>query len=562
MSDVPFEGPLAGVRVVRVDKELICNPSYEEIEKADLNFIIAGSSDAIMMVEGGANVVPEDEVLAALMFGHDKIKEIINLQNQLVTDEITKREFTVKEKDKDLEDKIIQSISSDLNEAIRVKLKQERSAKSSEAYQKAFDELSVQDDFNEKEFKEIFDSLKKSFVRDMMFNDKVRIDGRAFDQIRPISSEIKLLPRAHGSAVFTRGETQALVACTLGSKEDQQRVDTLMGEDKRPFMLHYNFPPFSVGEVSFRLGTGRREIGHGELAKRAVEAILPSTDDFPYTIRIVSDILESNGSSSMATVCGSSLSLMDAGVPVIAPVAGIAMGLIKDGERSVILSDILGDEDHLGDMDFKVCGTSDGITALQMDIKIKGISKELFASAMTQAREGRLHILSEMAKTIEVKKDEISPYAPRITTIQIDPSKIKDIIGSGGKNIRKLTEDNDVKIDVDDTGRLNVISLNEENCKNALRDIAYIVREIEVDKFYVGTVKRILDFGAIVGLSPTLDGLIHISELAKERVKQVTDILKEGDEVLVKCISKERDGKIRLSRKEALDENIDNYREI
>ena len=553
---------MAGVRVVRVDKELICNPSYEEIEKADLNFIIAGSSDAIMMVEGGANIVPEDEVLAALMFGHDKIKEIINLQNQLVSDEIIKREFTVKEKDKNLEEKIVKSISSDLNEAIRVKLKQERSSKSSEAYQKAFDELSIEDDFNEKEFKEIFDSLKKSYVRNMMFDDKVRIDGRAFDQIRPISSEIKLLPRAHGSAVFTRGETQALVACTLGSKEDQQRVDTLMGEDKRRFMLHYNFPPFSVGEVSFRLGTGRREIGHGELAKRAVEAILPSLDDFPYTIRIVSDILESNGSSSMATVCGSSLSLMDAGVPVKAPVAGIAMGLIKDGEKSVILSDILGDEDHLGDMDFKVCGTSDGITALQMDIKIKGISKELFTAAMTQAREGRLHILSEMAKTIEVKKDEISPYAPRITTIQIDPSKIKDIIGSGGKNIRKLTEDNDVKIDVDDTGRLNVISLNEENCKNALRDIAYIVREIEVDKFYVGTVKRILDFGAIVGLSPTLDGLIHISELAKERVKQVTDILNEGDEVLVKCISKERDGKIRLSRKEALDENIDNYREI
>ena len=562
VSDVPFEGPLAGVRVVRVDKELICNPSYEEIEKADLNFIIAGSSDAIMMVEGGADIVPEDEVLAALMFGHDKIKEIINLQNQLVSDDIIKREFTVKEKDKDLEEKIVKSISSDLNEAIRVKLKQERSSKSSEAYQKAFDELSIEDDFNEKEFKEIFDSLKKSYVRNMMFDDKVRIDGRAFDQIRPISSEIKLLPRAHGSAVFTRGETQALVACTLGSKEDQQRVDTLMGEDKRRFMLHYNFPPFSVGEVSFRLGTGRREIGHGELAKRAVEAILPSLDDFPYTIRIVSDILESNGSSSMATVCGSSLSLMDAGVPVKAPVAGIAMGLIKDGEKSVILSDILGDEDHLGDMDFKVCGTSDGITALQMDIKIKGISKELFTAAMTQAREGRLHILSEMAKTIEVKKDEISPYAPRITTIQIDPSKIKDIIGSGGKNIRKLTEDNDVKIDVDDTGRLNVISLNEENCKNALRDIAYIVREIEVGKFYVGTVKRILDFGAIVGLSPTLDGLIHISELAKERVKQVTDILNEGDEVLVKCISKERDGKIRLSRKEALDENIDNYREI
>ena len=562
VSDIPFDGPLAGVRVARVDNELICNPSYEEIEKADLNFIIAGSSDAIMMVEGGADIVPEDEVLSALMFGHDKIKEIINLQNQLVSDETIKREFTVKENDKVLEEKMIQAVSTDLNEAIRVKLKQERGSKTNEVYQKAFNEFSTADDFNEKEFKNIFDSLKKSSVRNMMFDDQIRIDGRAFNQIRPISTEIKLLPRAHGSAVFTRGETQALVACTLGSKEDQQRVDTLMGEDKRPFMLHYNFPPFSVGEVSFRLGTGRREIGHGELAKRAVQAILPETDEFPYTIRIVSDILESNGSSSMATVCGSSLSLMDAGVPVKAPVAGIAMGLVKEGENSVILSDILGDEDHLGDMDFKVCGTSEGITALQMDIKIKGISKELFASAMTQAREGRLHILSEMAKTIEVKKDEISPYAPRITTIQIDPAKIKDIIGSGGKNIRKLTEDNDVKIDVDDTGRLNVISLNEENCKNALRDIAYIVREIEVDKFYVGTVKRILDFGAIVGLSPTLDGLIHISELAKERVKQVTDILNEGDEVLVKCISKERDGKIRLSRKEALDEDIDNYREI
>ena len=553
---------MAGVRVVRVDNELICNPSYEEIEKADLNFIIAGSSDAIMMVEGGADIVPEDEVLSALMFGHDKIKEIINLQNQLVSDETIKREFAVKENDKALEEKIVQAVSTDLDEAIRVKLKQERSSKTNEVYQKAFNALSAADDFNEKEFKNIFDSLKKSSVRNMMFDDQIRIDGRAFDQIRPITTEIKLLPRAHGSAVFTRGETQALVACTLGSKEDQQRVDTLMGEDKRPFMLHYNFPPFSVGEVSFRLGTGRREIGHGELAKRAVEAILPEPEDFPYTIRIVSDILESNGSSSMATVCGSSLSLMDAGVPVKAPVAGIAMGLVKEGENSVILSDILGDEDHLGDMDFKVCGTSEGITALQMDIKIKGISKELFISAMTQAREGRLHILSEMAKTIEVKKDEISPYAPRITTIQIDPAKIKDIIGSGGKNIRKLTEDNDVKIDVDDTGRLNVISLNEENCKNALRDIAYIVREIEVDKFYVGTVKRILDFGAIVGLSPTLDGLIHISELAKERVKQVSDILNEGDEVLVKCISKERDGKIRLSRKAALDEDIDNYREI
>ena len=562
VSDIPFDGPLAGVRVVRVDNQLICNPSYEEIENADLNFIIAGSSDAILMVEGGADIVPEDEVIDALIFGHEKIKEIIELQKELITDENPKREVPLKNIDQEFHDEVESMVSSELNEVIRIKLKQERGLKSSELYKKAYSEFSTRDDFNEKHLKEIFDSLKKSYVRKMMFDDKTRIDGRNFDEIRPISSEIGLLPRAHGSAVFTRGETQALVACTLGSKDDQQRVDTLMGEEKKSFMLHYNFPPFSVGEVSNRLGTGRREIGHGELAKRAVNAILPDKDDFPYTLRIVSDILESNGSSSMATVCGSSLSLMDAGVPVKSPVAGIAMGLIKEADNSIILSDILGDEDHLGDMDFKVCGTSDGLTALQMDIKIKGISKELMTSALTQAKAGRLHILSEMAKTIESKKENISPYAPRITTIQIDPSKIKDIIGSGGKNIRKLTEDNDVKIDVDDTGRLNVISLNEENCKNALRDIAYIVREIEVDKFYVGTVKRILDFGAIVGLSPTLDGLIHISELAKERVKQVTDILNEGDEVLVKCISKERDGKIRLSRKEALDEDIDNYREI
>tara|TARA_B100000131_G_scaffold117769_1_gene114691 strand:+ start:131531 stop:133633 length:2103 start_codon:yes stop_codon:yes gene_type:complete len=562
VSNIPFDGPLAGVRVVRVEGNLICNPSYEEIENSDLNFIIAGSADAILMVEGGADIVPEEEVIEALLFGHEKIREIIDIQKQLVSDEIIKREVPEKEIDQDFLNIVESKISSSLNEAIRIKLKQERSSKSSEVFQNALSELSTIENFNEKEFKEIFDNLKKKYVRKMMFDDNTRIDGRNFEEIRPISSEISLLPRAHGSAVFTRGETQALVACTLGSKDDQQRIDTLMGEEKKKFMLHYNFPPFSVGEVSNRLGTGRREIGHGELAKRAVQAILPEDDDFPYTLRIVSDILESNGSSSMATVCGSSLSLMDAGVPVKSPVAGIAMGLVKEGDDFVILSDILGDEDHLGDMDFKVCGTSEGITALQMDIKIKGISKELFSSALTQAKAGRLHILDEMAKTINSKKENISPYAPRITTIQIDPSKIKDIIGSGGKNIRKLTEDNDVKIDVDDTGKLNVISLNEENCKNALRDIAYIVREIEVGKFYVGTVKRILDFGAIVGLSPTLDGLIHISELAKERVKQVTDILNEGDEVLVKCISKERDGKIRLSRKEALDENIDNYREI
>ena len=352
-----------------------------------------------------------------------------------------------------------------------------------------------------------------------------------------------------------------MVAVTLGTKEDQQRIDTLQGEERRTFMLHYNFPPFSVGEVSMRLGTGRREIGHGELARRAVMGVMPGPDTFPYTVRIVSDILESNGSSSMATVCGSSLSLMDAGVPLSAPVAGIAMGLIKENENHLILSDILGDEDHLGDMDFKVSGTSEGITALQMDIKIQGISKELLQEALDQAKEGRLHILSEMAKTISSKKENISPHAPRITTIHVNPDKIKDIIGSGGKNIKKLTEDNNVKIDIEDSGKVNVIAINESDAKSALKDISYIVRDIDVGEFFIGKVKRILDFGAIVGLSPTLDGLIHISELAKERVKTVSDILKEGDEVLVKCLSKERDGKIRLSRKEALDQDIENFRE-
>lgn len=561
VSDIPFDGPLVGVRVARIDGNLISNPTYEEIKKADLTFIIAGSSDAILMVEGGANAVSEEEVISSLMFGHDQIKELIDFQKKLLNDPILKRDIPEKKTDSSLLSQAHPLISEGIKESIRIKSKQERNLSIHETYSSALESLMDNPEFDEKDFKSIFEDYKKTAVREMMIKDKIRIDGRRFAEIRDISSEITILPRAHGSSLFTRGETQALVACTLGTKEDQQRIDTLSGEVRRFFMLHYNFPPFSVGEVSMRLGTGRREIGHGELAKRAVEAVLPDEDSFPYTIRIVSDILESNGSSSMATVCGSSLSLMDAGVPIKGPVAGIAMGLIKENEECIILSDILGDEDHLGDMDFKVCGTSEGITALQMDIKIKGISREIFQNALKQAKEGKLHILAEMAKTIETRKESISPYAPRITTIHVSPSKIKDIIGSGGKNIRKLTEDNNVKIDIDDTGKVNVIAFNEEDCESALKDIAYIIREIEVGEFYLGTVKRILDFGAIVGLSPTLDGLIHISELAKERVKSVSDIIQEGDEVLVKCLSKERDGKIRLSRKEALEQNIEDFRD-
>jgi len=561
VSDIPWDDPIAAVRVGRVDGKLICNPSYEEIENADLNFIVAGSSDAILMVEGGADVAPEDDIINALMYGHEQIKKLIEFQKKLVSEDLTKREFAEKKVDESLVSSVDDIVANDISEAATIKSKQERSSKFKEIYSSAVLKLENNDNFDEKEVKSIFDKIRKNSIRNMMISKKTRIDGRGFEDIRDISSEITLLPRAHGSAVFTRGETQALVAVTLGSKEDQQRVDSLIGEEKKPFMLHYNFPPFSVGEVSMRLGTGRREIGHGELAKRAVKAILPGAEDFPYTIRIVSDVLESNGSSSMATVCGSSLSLMDAGVPVKAPVAGIAMGLIKEGDEYIILSDILGDEDHLGDMDFKVCGTSEGITALQMDIKIKGISKDIMKEALEQAKKGRNHILSEMAETISSQKDNISPFAPRITTIMVDPAKIKDIIGSGGKNIRKLIEDNNVKIDVDDTGRVNVIAVNEDDAKGALKDIAYIVRDIDVGEYYIGTVKRVLDFGAIVGLSPTMDGLIHVSELAKERVAKVTDILNEGDEVLVKCLEKGRDGKIRLSRKEALDQDIENFRE-
>lgn len=561
VSDIPWDDPIAAVRVGRIDGELVCNPTYEEIEKADLNFIVAGSSDAILMVEGGADVALEEDIIDALMYGHDQIKKLIEFQKKLIPDDLSKREVLEKETNSDLISSVTSLVSENIKSAATIKSKQERSSAFKEAYNSALVDLENDPNFDEKEVKSIFDKIRKDSIRKMMISDKVRIDGRGFEDIRDISSEINLLPRAHGSSVFTRGETQALVAVTLGSKEDQQRVDSLIGEEKKPFMLHYNFPPFSVGEVSMRLGTGRREIGHGELAKRAVQAVLPESESFPYTIRIVSDVLESNGSSSMATVCGSSLSLMDAGVPVKSPVAGIAMGLIKEGDDYIILSDILGDEDHLGDMDFKVCGTSEGITALQMDIKIKGISKDIMKEALAQAKNGRDHILAEMAKTVSSHKENISPYAPRITTIMVDPGKIKDIIGSGGKNIRKLIEDNNVKIDVDDTGRVNVIAVNEDDAKSALKDIAYIVRDIDVGGYYIGIVKRVLDFGAIVGLSPTMDGLIHVSELAKERVEKVTDILKEGDEVLVKCLEKGRDGKIRLSRKEALDQDIENFRE-
>jgi polyribonucleotide nucleotidyltransferase len=394
--------------------------------------------------------------------------------------------------------------------------------------------------------------MEFELVRAHILDDGVRIDGRDSRTIRPISTEVGILPRAHGAALFTRGETQALVATTLGTSYDEQRIDSVYGEWKKRFLLHYNFPPYSVGETSFRLGPGRREIGHGALAERALERVLPAHDQFPYTIRLVSETLESNGSSSMAAVCGGSMALMDAGIPISAPVAGIAMGLIKEGEKVAILSDILGDEDHLGDMDFKVAGTAKGVTALQMDIKIKGVDKGIMKTALAQAQEGRLHILGKMAETINASRTDLSPYAPRITTIWVKTEKIKDVIGSGGKNIRNITETTGVTVDIDDSGRINIASTDKSACELAIKMIRDLTAEAEEGKLYMGTVRRVMEFGAFVEIFPGTDGLVHISELDTERVKNVTDVLKEGDKVLVKCIGIDKQGKIKLSRKEAL----------
>ncbi len=439
-----------------------------------------------------------------------------------------------------------------MKEAVRIKSKMERHDRIDAIAAETMTALLPEGEGRDKEIKGFLGDLEYELVREHILKDGERIDGRDTRTIRPITTEVGLLPRAHGSALFTRGETQALVAATLGTTIDEQRIDSLYGENRKRFLLHYNFPPFSVGETSFRLAPGRREIGHGMLAERALERVLPKHEDFPYTIRIVSDTLESNGSSSMATVCGGSMAMMDAGIPISAPVAGIAMGLIKEGDDVAILSDILGDEDHLGDMDFKVAGTATGVTALQMDIKITGVSKEIMQKALAQAREGRLHILGRMAENIAQARAELSPFAPRITTIYVKTDKIRDVIGAGGKNIRGITEATGVTIDIDDTGRINIASTDQAACDKAIKMIRDLTAEAEEGKLYMGTVKKIMEFGAFVEIFPGTDGLVHISELDKERVKNVTDILKEGDKVLVKCIGIDKQGKIKLSRKEAL----------
>jgi polyribonucleotide nucleotidyltransferase len=553
VSDIPFLGPIAGVKVGRVDGQYVCNPTAEQLEKSDIEIVVAGSRDAVIMVEGSAAIVSEEDMLNAIFFGHESMQPILAAQEDLRGKiGVEKREVLPAEITPGLETRVRELSFAGIKEAVRIKSKSERHGALDLVRQNTLATLLPEHEGKEKEILEIIGDLEYELVREHIIQDRVRIDGRDSRTVRTITSDIGLLPRAHGSALFTRGETQALVAATLGTSIDEQRIDSLFGESKKRFLLHYNFPPFSVGETSMRLAPGRREIGHGMLAERALERVIPAFDDFPYTIRIVSDILESNGSSSMASVCGGSMSLMDAGVPIKAPVAGIAMGLIKEGENVVILSDILGDEDHLGDMDFKVAGTADGVTALQMDIKITGVTREIMKTALEQAKEGRLHIIGKMAETISSSKSDLSPYAPRITTIFVKTDKIRDVIGAGGKNVRGITEATGVTIDIEDTGKINIASHDMAACEKAIKMIRDLTAEAEEGKLYMGTVKKVMDFGAFVEIFPGTDGLVHISELDTERVKNVSDILKEGDKVLVKCIGIDKQGKIKLSRKEAL----------
>ncbi|MGE4580699.1 MAG: polyribonucleotide nucleotidyltransferase [Desulfuromonadales bacterium] len=555
VSDIPFNGPIAAVRVGRVGGQFVANPTLEQMAQSDLDIVVAGSRDAVIMVEGEAEFLSEGDMLEAVFFGHNAMQPLIDLQVKL--GELVgkaKREFEVPQTDEALAAKVAELAEDKIREAFAIRTKQERYAALAEAKSQVKETLTADYEDRLDEIGEILGKIEKRVVRQMIITKKVRIDGRDMKTVRPITCEIGNLPRAHGSALFTRGETQALVAVALGTAVDEQRMDNVQGMEFKKFYLHYNFPPFCVGETSMRLFPGRREIGHGMLAERSISKILPAHTDFPYTIRIVSDILESNGSSSMASVCGGSLALMDAGVPVKEAVAGIAMGLIKEGDDVAVLSDILGDEDHLGDMDFKVTGTRNGVTALQMDIKITGVTREIMQQALQQAREGRIHILDKMAEAISSARGELSPYAPRITTIYVKPDQVRTVIGSGGKTIRSIIEATGCSIDIEDDGRINIASADGEASQRAVKMIRDLTQEAEVGKLYMGTVRKIMEFGAFVEIFPGTDGLVHISELAKERVRNVTDVLQEGDQVLVKVLAIDKQGKIKLSRKEALDQ--------
>jgi polyribonucleotide nucleotidyltransferase len=555
LSDIPFGGPIAAVRVARVGGKLVINPTREQVETCDLNLIVAGSRDAIMMVEGGANVVSEAEVLEAMFGAHEAMQPLIDLQERLAK-AVGKPKRTVvpPKEDEALGKKVRDFALAGLKTALEEPGKQERYA-ALDAVRDGAVERFGEDGARAGEVKGIVEGAKKTVVRQAIVQNGRRIDGRGLKDVREITCEVGVLPRTHGSAVFTRGETQALVVVTLGTSSDEQKVDALVGEHYKKFMLHYNFPPFSTGEAKFLRGPGRREIGHGALAERALTPILPAEDAFPYTIRLVSEVLESNGSSSMATVCGGALALMHAGVPTKDAVAGVAMGLIREGEEFRVLSDILGDEDHLGDMDFKVAGTSAGVTALQMDIKIGGVNREVMSAALAQAREARLHILDVMRETMSTPSQDLSIHAPRIETIRINPDRIRDLIGPGGKTIRALVDETGAKIDVEDDGTVRVASADGTAMQAAIKRIRDLTAEAEVGKIYRGTVRRVVDFGAFVEILPGTDALVHISQLAHERVRAVQDVVNEGDVIDVKVLEVDKSGKIRLSRKEALRED-------
>ncbi|MDR0477852.1 MAG: polyribonucleotide nucleotidyltransferase [Desulfobulbaceae bacterium] len=549
LSDIPFDGPVAGGRVGCVDGKYVLNPDRQQLKKSSMDLVVACTKSAVVMVEGRADELTETEILNGIFYAFDGLQPLISLQEELQKSQgKNKRQCVVPPVDAALRAKVRELAEAGVKEVITTHDKQERYAFSAEVQEGLMAALDPEGQ-RKGEIAQLFSEYKKEMMRAMITGEGKRIDGRSFTDVRPISCEVQYLPMTHGSALFTRGETQALVTATLGSERDQQRVETLYGEESHRFMLHYNFPPYCVGEVRPLRGPSRRDIGHGNLAMRGLSAVLPAEADFPYSIRIVSEILESNGSSSMATVCGGSMALMDAGVPIKNPVSGIAMGLIKEGDKVVILSDILGDEDHLGDMDFKVVGTSDGVTSLQMDIKIDGVDREIMGCALEQAKAGRMHILGEMAKGIGQAREEISENAPKYFVHKINPDKIRDLIGPGGKVIKELSAEYDAKIEVDDSGMVKMFALNGTLAEALVNRVKEITAEVEIGGVYKGVVKTIKDFGAFVEIMPGTDGLVHISELDTKRVGKVSDVVKEGDTIEVKVLDVDNRGRIRLSRK-------------
>jgi polyribonucleotide nucleotidyltransferase len=555
ISEIPFDGPIASVRVGRIDGQYRINPPVTDYDNCDINILVAGSRTGVVMVEGGSRFASEEDMLEAIFRGHEAIQPLIDLQEKL-REALGKEKmsFTPPATDEALARRLETEAAEKMRQAVTIPAKTERQNAVRKLKADVFQSLGEEFADRKKEVYAVLSDLQKRVCRDLVLKEGRRLDGRRFDEIRPITCEVGLLPRPHGSALFTRGETQVLGVLTLGSGPDEQRVETLIGDEFRQFMLHYNFPPYSVGEVKRISGPSRRDIGHGGLSTRAIEKVLPAKEDFDYTIRIVSEVLESNGSSSMGTVCSASLALMDGGVPITAPVSGIAMGLIKEGDQVVVLSDILGDEDHTGDMDFKVTGTAEGITALQMDIKIKELSRDILKTALNQAKEGRLFILGKMTATLDRPREEISPYAPKVYTVNINPDKIRDIIGPGGKIVRALQAETNTRIEIDDSGLVKIAAVNAEDGQEAVRRINEITKEPEIGEVYEGKVVKVTDFGAFVEFLPGTDGLVHISQLSSHRVKKVSDVVKEGDPLKVKVLEISRDGKIRLSHKAVLED--------